>query len=155
MYMHKIIAIGAILAIFILINRLSRRIKMSDLNVFSCTGRLTKDAEIKLIGARQTPCCQFSIANNTGFGQYETTSYFDVQLWGSSGQNLVSYLTKGQPVAISGELTQNNWVDQNGQKHTNFRLSASKITLLNSSKPRSQSPVQDTSNPYEQGDAVF
>lgn len=105
---------------------------MSDLNVCSFTGRLTRDAEIKLVGAKQTPCCQFAIANNTGYGQYENTSYFDVQLWGSSGQNLVQWLKKGQPVAVSGELTQNNWVDQQGVKHTNFRLSANKITLLNS-----------------------
>lgn len=126
---------------------------MSDLNCCSFTGRLTKDAEVKLIGAKQTPCCQFTIANNTGFGQYETTSYFDVQLWGSSGTNLVNYLKKGQPIAISGELTQNSWVDQNGGKHTNFRLSANKITLLNSRTK----PQEPTANPYDNLDegAVF
>lgn len=105
---------------------------MSDLNCCAFTGRLTTDAEIKLIGAKQTPCCEFSIANNTGFGQYAKTSYFNVQLWGQSGTNLVSLLKKGQPVAISGELTQNDWVDQNGQKHSMFRLSSRDVTLLNS-----------------------
>lgn len=109
---------------------------MSDLNVCSFTGRLTKDAEIKLIGAKQTPCCEFSMANNTGFGQFEKTSFINVQLWGQSGQNLIQWLKKGQPVAVSGEFNQNDWVDQNGVKHTQWRLSASKITLLNSGKPK-------------------
>lgn len=104
---------------------------MSDLNCCAFTGRLTADAEVKLIGAKQTPCCEFTIANNTGFGQYAKTSYFSVQLWGQSGTNLQQYLKKGQPVAISGSLEQNNWVDQNGQKHSVFRLSARDVTLLN------------------------
>ena len=30
---------------------------MSDLNSCTFTGKLTKDAEVKLIGAKQTPCC--------------------------------------------------------------------------------------------------
>lgn len=115
---------------------------MSDLNCCAFTGRLTKDAEIKLIGAKQTPCCEFSIANNTGFGQYAKTTYFNVQLWGQSGQNLLQYLKKGQPVAVSGELTQNDWVDQNGVKHSMFRLSSRDVTLLNARQK------QDTRNPY-------
>ena len=47
---------------------------MSDLNSCTLTGNLTKDAEVKLIGAKQTPCCEFTVANNTGFGQYEKAS---------------------------------------------------------------------------------
>lgn len=125
---------------------------MSDLNVFACTGRLTKDAEMKLIGAKQTPCCTFSLANNTGFGQYEKTSFFDVQLWGSSGQGVVTYLTKGTKVAVSGTLEQNNWVDQNGVKHTAFRLSTSAITLLGS--PQKQTSLEDAPEPTD-GDMIY
>ena len=55
---------------------------MSDLNSCTFTGNLTKDAEVKLIGAKQTPCCEFTVANNTGFGQYEKASFIQVQLWG-------------------------------------------------------------------------
>lgn len=122
---------------------------MSDLNCCAFTGRLTRDAEIKLIGARQTPCCEFAIANNTGFGQYAKTSYFNVQLWGQSGQNLISWLKKGQPVAVSGALEQNDWVDQNGVKHTAFRLSARDITLLNA---RQQQTAEEPEYPP---DTVF
>ena len=116
---------------------------MSDLNVCSFTGRLTKEAEIKLIGAKQTPCCEFSIANNTGFGNYAKVSYANVQLWGQSGQSLLPYLKKGQQVAVSGEFVQNDWTDQNGVKHTMWRLSCSKLTLLGGSKPREQEQEHD------------
>ena len=123
---------------------------MSDMNCMSLTGRLTKDAELKMVGAKQTPCAEFSIANNTGYGQFEKTSYFNVQLWGAKGTNLIEYLTKGTRVGVCGELTQNDWVDQNGVKHTMFRLSATSITLLGSTK---NSAPRDTAPDYE--DAVF
>lgn len=107
---------------------------MSDLNVFSVVGRVTKDAELKMIGAKQTPCAEFTIANNTGYGQYETCSFVDVQLWGNGATNLVKYLTKGKQVAVSGEFVQNKWSDQNGVKHTTWRLSTRGVTLLASPK---------------------
>ena len=111
---------------------------MSDMNVCTFTGNLTKDAEVKLIGAKQTACCEFTIANNTGYGQYEKASFIAVQLWGQSGSNLQPYLKKGTRVGVSGEFTQNDWVDQNGVKHSAWRLSARGVTLLSSAKPKSE-----------------
>lgn len=106
---------------------------MSDLNSCTFTGNLTKDAEVKLIGAKQTPCCEFTIANNTGFGQYEKASFIQVQLWGQSGSNLQQYLKRGTKVGVTGEFTQNDWVDANGVKHSSWRLSSRSIVLLGSS----------------------
>lgn len=111
---------------------------MSDLNVCTFTGRLTRDAEQKLIGAKQTPCVEFSVANNTGYGDYAKTTYIDVQLWGSGNSGVVPYLKKGQQIGVSGTLTQNDWVDTNGVKHTKFRLSAMGVTLLASPQGSSQ-----------------
>lgn len=128
---------------------------MSDLNSCAFTGRLTKDAEVKLVGAKQTPCCEFSIANNTGFGQYAKVSYINVHLWGQSGQNLLQYLTKGQPVAVCGEFAQNDWVDTNGVKHTMWRLSASKITLLGGGKARQPASEDVCSGPEYPDDMTF
>lgn len=128
---------------------------MSDLNNCSFTGRLTKDAELKVIGAKQTPCAEFSIANNTGYGQFEKTSYINVQLWGSSGQNLMPYLKKGQQIAVCGELTQNDWVDQNGVKHSMWRLSATRLTLLASPKGTGTASAPATEEPYYPEDTVF
>lgn len=114
---------------------------MSDLNSFSVTGRITKDAELKMIGAKQTPCAEFTVANNTGFGQYEKCSFVDVQLWGQSAEGLIKYLTKGKQVAVTGEFVQNNWTDQNGGKHTTWRLSCRGVTLLASPKGQGSDSV--------------
>ncbi len=107
---------------------------MGDLNCCAFVGRITKDAELKMIGAKQTPCAEFTIANNTGFGQFEKTSFINVQLWGQSATGLVQYLTKGKQIAVSGEFVQNDWVDQNGLKHSAWRLSTRGVQLLASPK---------------------
>lgn len=113
---------------------------MSDLNCCTFVGRITKDAELKMIGAKQTPCAEFAIANNTGFGQFEKTSFINVQLWGQAATGLVQYLTKGKQVAVLGEFVQNDWVDQNGGKHSTWRLSARAVQLLASPKNATESP---------------
>lgn len=125
---------------------------MSDLNSFSVIGRITKDAELKMIGAKQTACAEFTLANNTGFGQYEKTSYVDVQLWGQAASGLVKYLTKGKQVAVQGEFVQNSWVDQNGVKHVQWRLSARGAQLLAS--PKGQGSAESEPAPDYNADGV-
>lgn len=115
---------------------------MSDLNNCSFIGRVTKDAELKHIGAKQTPCAEFTIANNTGYGQFEKTSYINVQLWGTSATNLISYLTKGKQVAVAGVFAQNDWVDSNGVKHSTWRLTADKCHPMASPKQASSDAPQ-------------
>jgi single-strand DNA-binding protein len=116
---------------------------MSDLNCCTFTGNLTKDAEMKLIGAKQTPCCEFTLANNTGFGQYAKATFINVQLWGAKGESLTPYLKKGNKVGVSGELVLNEWVDQNGVKKSNLRLTATSITLLGSPRGQSAADTED------------
>ena len=126
---------------------------MSDLNVMSITGRLGKDAETKAIGAKGTLSTEFSVANDTGFGQYAKTSWFDVRVWGQRGASLQPYLKKGTRVALTGQFTQNNWVDQNGEKHTAWRLEANDVVLLGSSQ-KNQTSEPDASY-TDENEAVF
>lgn len=126
---------------------------MSDLNAMSITGRLGKDAETKAIGAKGTLSTEFSVANDTGFGQYAKTSWFDVRIWGQRGASLQPYLKKSTRVALTGQFTQNNWVDQNGVKHTAWRLEATDIVLLGSSQ---KNPTDDSEPSYaDENEAVF
>ena len=80
---------------------------MADLNSCSFTGRLTKDAEVVTVGAKGTQITKFSMANNTGFGTYARTNFFNVQIWGKAGVAVSQYLTKGKQVAVTGVLENN------------------------------------------------
>lgn len=107
---------------------------MADLNSCSFTGRLTKDAEVVTVGAKGTQITKFSMANNTGFGTYARTNFFNVQIWGKAGVAVSQYLTKGKQVAVTGVLENNKWQDQSGAPHDAWQLTASSVTLLADSK---------------------
>jgi single-strand DNA-binding protein len=104
---------------------------MSDLNNVSLTGRLTKDPVSKTLPTG-TFLAEFAVANNTGFGQYAKTNYFDVKLWGKQGQAVFPYLSKGKHVAVSGSLEMETWFDKDGNNCKKWVLTAQQVILLSS-----------------------
>jgi single-strand DNA-binding protein len=86
-------------------------------------GNLTRDPE-----TRTTPNGQnvtnFSIAvNRTWKGadgaQQEQVSYINCVAWGKPGEVIAQYLTKGNPILVSGRLDQRSWDDkETGQKRS-------------------------------------
>lgn len=108
--------------------------KMSDLNSCSFTGRVTKDAVVESIGAKGTQITKFSIANNTGFGQYAKTNFFNVQVWGKAGVAIAQYLTKGKQVAVTGALENQKWTGRDGLEHDSWSLTCQSVTLLADAK---------------------
>lgn len=123
---------------------------MSDLNVCTFVGRVTKDATTESVGAKGTQITKFGIANNTGFGQYAKTNFFNVQVWGNQGVSLSQYLVKGKQVAVSGALENQKWTGKDGLEHDSWALTANSVTLLadarnsnNESAPTQSTPPED------------
>jgi single-strand DNA-binding protein len=74
------------------------------MNVFTVTGNLGQDAEVKQVNT--TTVCNFSVAAKAGFGDKAQTIWLDCALWGKQAESaLPGYLVKGQQVAVSGELS--------------------------------------------------
>lgn len=107
---------------------------MSDLNSCSFTGRVTKDAVVESIGAKGTQITKFSIANNTGFGQYAKTNFFNVQVWGKAGVAIAEYLKRGKQVAVTGMLENQKWTGKDGLEHDSWNLTCQSVTLLADAK---------------------
>ena len=107
---------------------------MSDLNSCSFTGRVTKDAVVESIGAKGTQNTKFSIANNTGFGQYAKTNFFNVQVWGKAGVAIAEYLKRGKQVAVTGMLENQKWTGKDGPEHDSWNLTCQSVTLLADAK---------------------
>ena len=107
---------------------------MSDLNSCSFTGRVTKDAVVESIGAKGTQITKFSIANNTGFGQYAKTNFFNVQVWGKAGVTIAEYLKRGKQVAVTGMLENQKWTGKDGLEHDSWNLTCQSVTLLADAK---------------------
>lgn len=130
---------------------------MADLNNCTIVGRVVRDAELRSVGASQL--CEFTVANNTGFGKYECTNFFKVNLWGKRAESLTQYLTKGRQVGVTGQMENKAWTDQNGIKHDAWTINANDVALM--AVPQSQQtskptppPPQDYSH-LEDSDLVF
>jgi len=87
-----------------IINLTSNEKKMS--NVFSFTGTVGRDAEVRYLPSGQA-VLNVTVANNIGFGDKQQTLWIRCAVWGKRAEGqLQNYLKKGQQVFVSGELSQ-------------------------------------------------
>lgn len=105
---------------------------MADVNHVILIGRLTRDAELKYTAGGQA-VCKFALAVNrrkkTGDQWVEEANFFDVVLWGRSGEAINQYLLKGKQIAVEGELRQDRW-EQDGQNRSKVEIQANNVQLL-------------------------
>ena len=105
---------------------------MNSVNVI---GRLTKPNEPK----------QYNSQNGNGLmlkntiaikGKKKDESYFvDFTAWGKAAEYLAQYSNKGDKIAISGELIQESWQDnQSGQKRSKISINAVNVEILSTSQ---------------------
>ena len=105
---------------------------MNSVNVI---GRLTKPNEPK----------QYNSQNGGGLmlkntiaikGKKKDESYFvDFTAWGKTAEYLAQYSNKGDKIAISGELVQESWQDnQSGQTRSKISINAVNVEVLSTSQ---------------------
>ena len=112
-------------------------------NVFSFTGTLGRDAELRSTPSGQS-VLNFTVANNIGFGDRQQTLWIRVALWGRRAEgSLQNYLKKGQQVFISGELSQNEYQANDGSTKVSLELNANVIDLVGKRNDQSQQPQQN------------
>ncbi len=108
---------------------------MADINSVTVAGRLTRDSELKFSGAGLA-ILRCSVAVNTrkkdASGEWvDEANFFDITIFGKQAEALQSYLLKGRPVAVTGELRQDRW-ESEGQTRSRVYILANNIMLLNS-----------------------
>lgn len=99
-------------------------------------GNLTRDPELRHT-AQGTSVANFSIAVNRNFkgsdGDFKKeTNYFNIIVWGKSGENCQKYLSKGRPVLVEGRLQNRSYETQDGQKRTVTEIVADNVQFLGS-----------------------
>ena len=73
------------------------------MNVLTIVGNLGGDCRTNSVGGSDV--CNFSVAMTSGYGDKKQTHWVDCAYWGAGGKAVAQYLTKGQKVAVSGELS--------------------------------------------------
>jgi single-strand DNA-binding protein len=111
-------------------------------NVFSFTGTVGKDAEVRYAQSGMA-VLNVTVANNIGFGDKQQTLWIRVALFGKRAEGqLQNYLKKGQQVFVSGELTQSEYKANDGTTKTSLELNATVIDLIGKRNESSQPPQQ-------------
>lgn len=113
------------------------------MNSLMVAGVLGNDAEQKFL-PDGTAVCTFSIADSQG--QDKPTIWHRAQLFGKRAEGkLPSYLVKGAHVTVTGNLTQREYTDKDGQKRTFQEIRVQDVALQGGQRQQSDKPAKEPS----------
>lgn len=116
---------------------------MSGVNKCIFIGNLTRDPEIRYIGADQTAVVSFSIACNETWKKdgekQERVEFIRIVAWGKLGEICGEYLSKGKQVYIEGRLQTREWDDKDNNKRSTTEIVANNMTMLGQAGDNQQS----------------
>lgn len=99
------------------------------MNNLTITGRLGQDAELRTTnGGKEV--LNFSVANDTGYGDKKKTNWFRCAMWGQRATKLVQFMTKGTQVAVCGEVNLDEYTNESGTTRSKMEVNVRDLTLL-------------------------
>ena len=112
------------------------------MNSFNGIGRIATE-----ISLRYTPngdaVCDFVVA----FDNYgEKTSFIKVTCWRKLAENVAEYMEKGRQIGVSGELVQDKWENENGDKRSQVKINARNIKFLGGGQKQDNNSSQQSNN---------
>jgi single-strand DNA-binding protein len=86
-----------------------------NINKYICTGRLTKDPELRKV-SDELSVCQLRLAVD-GMGRGREVGFINVSVFGKAGEACAEYLAKGWLVAVDGRLEYGEWDSEGTKRH--------------------------------------
>ncbi len=103
-----------------------------NINKIICTGRLTKDPELRKI-SEEMSVCQLRLAVD-GMGRGREVGYINVSVFGKAGEACAEYLAKGWLVAVDGRLEYGQWETEGGEKRHDYTV-VGNVEFLTAPRP--------------------
>jgi single-strand DNA-binding protein len=109
----------------------------TNINHVVLTGRLTSDPDLRVLPSGSSVCHLRVAVNarrrNPTTGDWgEKPNFFDVTVFGGSGENVAKYMHKGRPVAIDGRLDWRTWETPDGRNAQAVSIIANTVQFLGS-----------------------
>ena len=128
-------------------------------NYISLGGNLTRDPELRHVGAKNTALVKFGMAINETYkgsdgSKKERVVFVDVAAWGGMAEVIAKYLTKGDPIFIEGRLEFSTWDDKaTSARRSKLSVVAEKFQFIGgkrdgSASESSDNPATDTAVPF-------
>ena len=109
------------------------------MNNYTATGNIGRDCEYRAF-PNGGGVLSFPLAVSAGYGERRTTLWIRCQLFGKRAEGgLREYLTKGQQLAVSGELSMNEWTNKEGVVQHTLELNLNQVDLIG--EPRDKKPA--------------
>lgn len=136
-----------------------------SINRVVVSGNLTRDPELRSTGSGMS-ILKMGIAvndrrKNQQTGEWEDVpNFFDVTVFGSRGESLSRFLTKGSKIAVEGKLRWRQWETPEGDKRSAVEIIADDIEFLSarnagggeypapSASPAPEAPVFEDDIPF-------
>lgn len=96
------------------------------MNNITVAGPLGRDAELRTLN-NGDQVLNFSVADSAG--RDKLTIWWNCQLFGKRAASLEQYLVKGQQVAVSGQLSEREWKDRDGNPRKSMELRVNDVAL--------------------------
>lgn len=112
------------------------------MNQVVLVGRLTRDQELKYIPGTGTAVASFTIAVDRNYINKEgkrDTDFIPIEVIGKSAEYCANYITKGNLVALEGNIRVDNYQTQSGEKRTFTKVSTKSVQSLESKSKSSNS----------------
>jgi len=120
------------------------------MNNWNFTGNLGRDCESRYL-ANGDPVTSFSVGVKAGYGNSEKTVWAKCAIFGKRAESLAPYLTKGAQVAVTGEISLNEWKDKEGNARTDLQVRVQDVTLIGGKKDKDAKPA---AKPADEDDSI-
>lgn len=125
------------------------------MNNITIAGQLGKDAEIRYLNNGDA-VCSFSVADNQG--KEKPAIWWRCSLFGKRAESLSQYLTKGQAVTVSGNVTEREYTDKDGTPKKAQEIRVTDVALQGGKREQSEAPQRqapEKAAPKPAADADF
>ncbi len=122
------------------------------MSIVHISGRIGRDAEVRNVGDSQV--ANFSVAENIGWGDKKTVQWWSCAMWGTRGEKLAPYLTKGSAVTVCGEVSVREYNAKDGTPKWELTCRVLEVALQGSRGEGESSPAprQERSPALKAGD---
>lgn len=99
-------------------------------------GRLTADPELRTTNSG-TAVTSFCVAVDRKYAPEKQTDFIDCVAWRHTAEFITRYFSKGNLIAIRGELQTRTWEDKNGNKRKAVEVLATSVSFCGDKKAES------------------
>ncbi len=109
------------------------------MNQITIAGHLGADPEVRFTSSNQK-VTTLRVAAKTRKGGKDETIWWKVTIWGEQFDKMITYLKKGSPVIVMGELNKPEiFTDREGKPQVSMSMTASNLMFSPFGKPESSS----------------